>query len=138
MGIEATIRRLLNDDPAVTQIVAGRIDAAGRPAGALPNIVYQLLASRGTYSNDGPTGLRNARVQVSSYARDYTPAKELAAAVLAVLDGFRGTVLGPPAPVLVHSVFLDDERDAVAPPVDGQTRAAPAGVVMVFRVAYTG
>lgn len=138
MGIEAAIRTLLNGDPDVARITGGRIDAAGRPAGALPNVVYQLIGSRRTYSNDGPTGLRHATVQVSSYARDYTPAKELAAAVGAVLDGYSGTVGEPPNVVLVHSAFVDDERDAPAPPAEGQTRAAPAGVVMVFKIAYTG
>lgn len=118
MSVEAAIVTLLTGDTAgVNALIAGRIAAAAMPQGlARPNVVYQRIGTRRRYSNDGPTGLARARLQVSCYADTPKAAKQLAAAVREVLDGYSGTVGG----CTIQALFLDDERDAPQPPATGR------------------
>lgn len=62
-----------------------------REAGAYPAIVISESPGGETLMTmDGPDALRFRRFQFSCYAKSYLAAKQLAAAVRAVLDGFTG------------------------------------------------
>ena len=129
MELEAAIvAKLRTDVPSV----GGRIAPVGIPdAIPRPNIIYQRIDTGREHSNDGPVGIADALLQLSCYADQYDQAKALAAAVRS-FDGFTGTV----GEVFIHSMFLEDESDAPAPPPEGQTRGI-AGIQLTFRVAYS-
>ena len=138
MEIEAAIVAKLKADAGINALVGGRIAAAGIPDTlARPNIAYQRIGTGRRWSNDGPSGLARATLQLSCYADTYPQAKALAKAVRA-FDGFAGRVgAEPPGDgVTIQSMFLDDEQDAPAPPPAGQTRSIP-GIVLVFVIAYS-
>lgn len=136
MELEAAIVSLLKADAVINDLVAGRIAATGLPdALARPNIVYQRIGTPRTWNNDGPDGIVRGTVQISCYADRYPQAKELAKAVRA-LNGFRGTVTGPSGSIVIHGIFLDDERDAPVPPPTGQSQGI-AGIVLIFNVDYS-
>lgn len=135
MSVEAAIVSLLREP--TSELIEGRIAPAVMPERLRrPNVVYQVLTTRRTYSNSGPTGLARATLQLTCYADDYKAAKGLARAVREALNGFRGeAAAGDSGTVNIQSLLLNDERDAPTPPPAGQS-AVVHGVVMVFAIAY--
>lgn len=133
--VATAIVSLIHESGPVTSQIGGRLNAVGLPdLMPRPNIVYQIIDTSRVYSNDGPTGLKRAMVQLTCYADTYPAAKSLAAAVATVFDGYVGTA---PDGTVIQSTFIDDERDAPAPPPEGQSRGA-AGVLLVLLIAYSG
>ena len=132
MAVEAALVTLLTTDATVAALIGTRIAPVGQPQGvARPNVIYQRIGTKRDYHNEGSTGLPSARIQVGCYADTYKTARQLAGAVRAVLDGYRGTVGGQE----IAGVWLDDERDAPQPPADGKG-AGVQGVQFDAVIAY--
>jgi hypothetical protein len=87
--IEDAIRTLLVSDSTVTGFVGtdpgARIHAIVLPATpTLPAVTYQRIANTPEFSHDG-TAIERPRIQLTSWAATYSQAKDLAAAVRAVV-----------------------------------------------------
>ncbi|SDP40613.1 Protein of unknown function [Filomicrobium insigne] len=104
---EAMIARLLAD-PGVAAYASTRIYPVSRPQGdLLPAVTLQRIDGGPTYSDDGETGLGNARVQIDTWAATYEVAKTLSRAVTASLSAFHGIVGG----IDFQTILLNDARD---------------------------
>ena len=137
MSIEAAIVHLLKESIDVDGQIDGRIAPVILPERlARPNVVYQTLGTRRVYSNDGPTGLARATVQLTCYADAYDAAKDLAGAVRAVLEGYTGVTPAAFGKTIdIQSSFVDDERDAPQPPPPGRASGV-VGKLLIFVIAY--
>ena len=95
--IEQYIVDVLGDDATVTAKVGARIfPLVVRKETTWPMLTYNLLSSTGEYTLAGPMGWRTAQIDMTAWATDYKPAKELAEAVRAALDGFsQAMTVGP-------------------------------------------
>ena len=69
-----------------------------------PRVVLFVVSGGADYVQEGPSGLRRARVQIDCYAATYAAADMLSRQVTTALSGWRDgdTILG---------VFLDQVRD---------------------------
>src|SRR3989304_2505917 len=90
--MEEAFRALLVAASAGTALApAARINWGAHPQGAaLPAIVLTVIGDAESHTLAGPDGLSQGRVQVDCYAASYKAAKQLARAVRAALDGYRG------------------------------------------------
>lgn len=130
--VEKGIVALLLADAAVTAMVGTRVEPAGTAQTlARPNIVYQRVTTNRLYSQDGPAGSGDARVQLSIWADTYATVKDLADKVRTALEGYRGTVAG----IVLDSVRLDDEDDMPLPP-DAGREVGYKGVRQDYRVDF--
>ena len=87
MTIESSIYSVLASDDAVIASAGLRIYPLLRPElAALPAIVFQRVATDPVASLKGSVGLDSVRVQVSSWAADYSAARSLAQDVRAALE----------------------------------------------------
>jgi len=120
MTAEAAIVVLMKQVP-VHSHVNGRIAQAGVPQGiARPNIIYQRINTNRRYSNDGPTKLPKATIQIGCWANSYPEANSLAKVVREKLDGFKGTVEGTNGQTIkIDAIFLSEEQDAPVPESPG-------------------
>lgn len=92
--MEAAIRTLLLADATVAGLVADRIYPLVLPQKpTLPAVTYQRISTPIQYAQGGPS-LATPRLQIDCWAGDYDSAKALAAAVAAVLSGYKGTTGG--------------------------------------------
>lgn len=57
---------------------------------ALPRVVLTVVSGTDPLAHDGPIGLIDRRVQVDCYAETYKGARDLADAIRAALNGYRG------------------------------------------------
>lgn len=57
-----------------------------------PFIIIQRVDSDRWRSINGPSGMAQANIQIDSYAKKYTTAKDLGAQVESILDGYKGVV----------------------------------------------
>lgn len=88
MPAEKVLYDALKADSAVDAFVAGRIYPNLLPAEAtLPAIVYQRVSTTPEYYLTGSANLDHTRIQVSSWAKTYRTAKQLATAVRLALEG---------------------------------------------------
>lgn len=115
------VRDILLADSGVAGLVDDRVYCPAMPdASTFPLIVIQKAVGVGEYTNDGDTGLEQARVQVDVYAEGQAIVHEMKAAVKAVLGGRR---LGSAdAPCAIQSCFCINDSDA---PVPDTERAGP-------------
>jgi hypothetical protein len=111
---QAIITRLLADT-AVSARVGTRIYPLQRDQGAaLPALVVTKISGADDYTMAGPSGLREARVQVDCYSDQTLGAAAhwaLANAVRVAMGGLSATV----GATRLQGVFLDSERDLVEP-----------------------
>lgn len=131
--MEAALIDLLLTDAAITTLVGDRIYPQRRAQGsAFPSIVSTRVSGQPLYDDDGEVGLQNARVQVDSYAENYSDAKDLSQLVRARLSAFRGVQSG----INFSYIMLDEERDLN----EGGANAAeyPSRVAMDFIVWTRG
>lgn len=125
-------------DPAVIALVGRRIYPDRSPQVAKQNrIEMEEISTTRVLSNDGPTGLVRARIQLSCDAMSRAQALQIAQAIetspgdggssvvvtdspaVKQLHGFRGTVSG----TRVQLAELDDERDLTASPAHADDAA---------------
>lgn len=93
--IEMALISILNSDPAITDVISGRIYPLYLPQSVtLPAVVYQQIGSPGDYTNDGPTGMRNVRLQLTCWAAAHVDAVNLAADISDRLSGHYDTAAG--------------------------------------------
>lgn len=94
--------------PAVAALLGDRLTPGVRTQGApLPAAVFNLISDLPDYTNDGATGLVEARVQLESLGVTYADAKALSRAVRDRLSGLRATVGG----WAIQGVFQRNARD---------------------------
>ena len=92
----------------ITALVGDRIHFVQAPQDvAPPYLVFQKISDPPQHSHDGPLGLSNPRFQFSAFAETYSAAKQVVAAVQAVLDGYKG-IMGD---LYIGGAFRDDEND---------------------------
>lgn len=110
MSIEKAIVSILSNAAAVTGIVGSHIFPIFVPQQAkdkLPAITYQQISAPRDHVMSGPTGLVNARFQISCWSKTYLELRDFADAVRTTLDGYADTVLGTE----IQAVLLLDEGD---------------------------
>jgi hypothetical protein len=89
---EALIAWLLAG-PEVAALLGDRLTPGVRTQGAaLPSAVFNLVGDLPDITNDGESGLSEARIQLDAYGQTYAQAKALARAMRARLSGWRGQV----------------------------------------------
>lgn len=92
----------------------------------LPAITFMKVSAPRDQTQEGPSGLVSARIQVSSWGENYTASKVLSKDVRFALDGYKGALNG----VRIDGVELLNEMDGnEAEPNIFQT-------IMDFRVKY--
>jgi hypothetical protein len=118
-------------EEAIVSLLSGV--AGGRSYGyrlprnvTLPALTYMKVSGPRDQTQEGPSGLVAARVQVSSWGATYGAAKTLSNAVRLALDGYRGTTLD----VRIDGIQLLNESDQNEPEPDTYQ------VIMDFRVMY--
>lgn len=104
---EAVIAWLLSD-PVLAALIGDRLTPGVRTQGApLPALVFNLVSDLPDYSNDGETGLGQARIQLDAYGETYAQAKAVQRASRARISGARFTVAG----WTIQGVFQQGARD---------------------------
>lgn len=108
MSLETDLVARLKADAALSPLVGARIYADAFPKDpTYPAIVYQLISRNDDYTQDGPSGLVDRRIQIDCYAAGKVAVIDLSDKVIASLNGYRGVMGG----TAVRGVFLDNERD---------------------------
>lgn len=111
----------------VDGLAAGGSHAYRLPrAVTLPAITYMKVSGPRDQTQEGPSGLVMARIQVSSWGQTYASAKTLSDAVRQTLDGFRGI----PEGVRIDVVQLINETD------QGESEPDVFQTILDFRVMY--
>lgn len=107
--MEAAITALLLADARARRLVGDRIHWVRAPqkqtAGTYA--VLQVVSSQPDYHMQGPSGLESRRLQIDAYAETFLGAVEASDALLAVIEGYRGTVGG----IRLQAGFIDSRRD---------------------------
>jgi len=128
MTIESELRTYTLAGAAVAAIVGTRMHARMLPqTPTLPAIVYQRIDTRRMHDLAGPDGLPRPRMQVTSWATTPAGAYDLAAAVRARLDGYKGAW----GAITIGSCLLVGERDLDDPD------ASRSGVAQDYMIQYT-
>jgi hypothetical protein len=113
--VEHAIRAALLAAPAVVALVGDRVGPPPLPQKpTLPAITYQLISRVRWTGRALPLGHARPRIQIDSWAVEYTQVKDLAAAVQAALcppDGLSGTFAG----VEITVITPGGERDLYDP-----------------------
>ena len=105
---EALIAKLLADG-GVAALAGTRVFPVARPQGSeLPAITLSRVSGKPVYTDQGQSGIAEARAQLDCWGVSYDSAKSLARAVAASLSAFFGTVDA----VTFQNVLLDLERDS--------------------------
>jgi hypothetical protein len=94
---------------------------------ALPAITFFKVSAPRDQTQQGPSGLVAARMQVVSWGRDYTASKTLSNQVRLALDGYRGAL----DDVRIDGIELINEID------DNEPEPNIFKTIMDFRVKYS-
>jgi len=106
--MEEAIRTRLLATSGVTALVSQRVYCGSRPqGGTLPDIIINRISGAPVYTDDGESGLAQARLELDCWGTTYASAKNAARAVIASLSAFFGTVGG----TTFQYILLDAERD---------------------------
>jgi hypothetical protein len=109
--LEEGLNTHLLADGTVTGLVGTRIYPLQAPQDAdLPALVYQRISGPRDQTQSGPSGLVEARMQLTYLGATYSEAKSVAEAVRGSIDGFSGTMGG----IAVNACQLDNEIDGWA------------------------
>lgn len=111
--MEAAIIRTLLDASAVAEFVDDRVTPVVLDQnGGFPAVVVCRISGGDDMHMQGPSGLREGRIQVDVYGRQaegYAAIKAAAGAVRGVLNGLRATVDN----TTIQAAFCDSERDSI-------------------------
>ena len=114
--IALAMSKLVADDAGVQAIVADRVRPNIVPQDdAMPAITVELTSQEGWHSLTGGTTACRSRLQFNCIADSKADSIEAAAAVLAVLDGYRGKV----GQIFVSSTVRDNQYDLLDSPTKG-------------------
>ena len=106
--MEEDIRTRLLATSGVTALVGQRVYCGSRPQGAvLPDVIINRISGAPIYTDDGESGLAEARLEIECWGTTYASAKNVARAVIASLSAFFGTV----GDTTFQYILLDAERD---------------------------
>lgn len=120
--IEVALKTIAANHAGLAALVAGRVYPAILPPNPVyPAMTYQTVAGNTDYHMEGPSGLRNPRVQIDLYASTHMGLLTLDHQARAALSGFRGDVGTSPA-LKVQGIFCVMELDAYE---EGLERAGP-------------
>jgi hypothetical protein len=124
--IEQGLQLLVQGNAAVVAIAAagGGFTAQLPKNFPLPSWTQTLITDPTDYNMQGPVDLGNRTVQIDCYASTADDALSLAAAIDAVLSGYRGQLADDDA-VFVQACFRTDQRDFF----DGDPREYRRGLV---------
>lgn len=115
MSFEVGLRALLLADSGISAIVGSRIYPVILEEGAtFPALVYQRISGPRVQSLDGASGLAVLRIAISCYTTLFATARDLAAKIRVLLNGYRGTLSEG---TVVGGTLLLDERDVFFEPV---------------------
>jgi Protein of unknown function (DUF3168) len=107
---EKGLRNLIINDSTVGPLVGDRVRPMMLPEGStLPAMVFTVVATTPLASMDGVNALQTKRVQIDCYAANAPAAKQLAAALHNLLDGYKGTLSEG---TLVMSSLPDQDVDS--------------------------
>ena len=107
--MEEALRSLLVGDATLTGQVGTRVSWGRRSQATseLPAVVLDRVSAPRDYHMGGAYGLVEARVQVDCLGLTYGAAKNAARAVMAVINGYSGTVSG----TVFQRISIESERD---------------------------
>lgn len=106
--VEEALVSILRNNAAVAALVSTRIYPVMIPQGAtLPVIEYRQLSGQKEHSHDANADLARPRYQFTAISASYSQAKTLAAAIVAALDNYQGTVSG----VKIDAVQKQNQMD---------------------------
>lgn len=106
--MEGALIGYLKADAGITAIVSDRVYPLRRLQGSdYPAVMVTRVSGAPLYAEDGEVGLQSARVQVDSWAMNYTQAKDLAQLVRSRISAFSGVHSG----INFSYIMLDEERD---------------------------
>src|SRR5690606_30914303 len=108
LEVEVLVRQRLLASPEVSALVGTRIFPVGGrpdkgPQAALPAITYQRVSNRRLTSHEGSLGASQPLVQLSCWAKTWSEARAVAAAVRRALDGWIDYSTEPP----IHGVTIE-------------------------------
>ena len=108
MTIQTELTTRLEADSTLSALIDSRIYPAKIPVDAtFPLIMYQTDGIDRTYAFSGALDAKEADIRYDCIGDKYSTARSVAAAVISSLDGYTGTL----GSLLVHAIFVDDERD---------------------------
>lgn len=136
--LEGAIASLLLADPTVSSIVGTRVQPMSDPQSVpRPKLTYTRWGTDrssdvGGFTNDGPTGLADAKLFIDAWSDDMLTAKQLATAVRHCLNGYTGVVGG----ITIHCIYIQDERETPAGLVPGTEKPVQRQTIDL-RVSYS-
>ncbi|RMD51893.1 DUF3168 domain-containing protein [Candidatus Parcubacteria bacterium] len=93
MTIEYGLYNKLKNDAGINALVSGRVYPLRLPQQpTLPAITYQRISTVRLQQLGGVTNNARVRFQIDSFAETFNEIKDIAAAIRAALDGFKGTL----------------------------------------------
>jgi len=112
LEVEVLVRQRLLASPEVQALVGTRIFPVGGrpdkgPEVVLPAITYQRVSNRRLTSHEGSLGVLMPLVQLSCWAKTWSEARAVAAAVRRALDGWIDYSTDPP----IHGVTVESDLD---------------------------
>lgn len=110
MKIEEAIAKKLQASTGVFALVRDRVYAGELPEKpVMPAICFYRRATVRDHSHDGPDGLPTVTFKIDCLGKKYSECREIADAVRAELDGFKG-VAGGVGGVEIDAAFALDEE----------------------------
>ena len=108
MTIQAELTTRLEADSTLSSLIGSRIYPAKVPVYAVyPLVRYQTDGIERSYAMSGVLDAKEADLVYDCIAERYSTARQLSAAVIGSLEGYTGTL----GSLLIHAIFIDDERD---------------------------
>jgi hypothetical protein len=108
VSLESGLVAHLMADGDVADLIGSRLYPLRVPQDVvLPAVVYQVITDIEEHTHDGPSGLVQARMQMTYHGSTYSEAKSVKDAILASIDGFSGT-MGSTAVASVESQAASD------------------------------
>jgi len=96
---------------------------------AAPYILFGRVDTDRDFTLEGPSGLADARIEITPYAPGYVQALTLAGLIRQALNGFIGTVSG----VEILACRLDTDSDTFEDGTNPKLFAAPAFYLISYR-----
>lgn len=106
--MEEAVRTRLLASSGVTDLVSTRIRCGSLVQGeTLPAVIINRVTGAPVYTDDGESGLAQARLEINCWGSTYGSAKTLARAVIAALSAYNGTS----GSTTFQNTLLDSEQD---------------------------
>lgn len=118
--MEEAFLKLIRDDAGVQAQLSSRVHWLRRPQSEsiYPTCILQRISGDRKYHMQAPDGISSSRVQIDVWGKSYSAAKLAARAIIAVLTGYKGTVLT----TKFQGIFIEGERDLIDEENDANER----------------